>query len=80
MGNSKGNDSLNVLIIDKDLYSVQFFDLIAKNGVYKLKDLKFEVVLEELVRKLEESRLIPVGRFRVNYVFRHTEPATQRCS
>ena len=39
----KGNDSLNALIIEKDPYIVQFFDPTARNDVYKLNDLKFEV-------------------------------------
>ena len=38
--------------------------------IHKLNDLKFEVSLEDFVRKLEEpARLIPVERSRVNYVF-----------
>ena len=37
--------------------------------IYKLNDLKFEVLPEDFVRKLEKPRLIPVGRSRVNYVF-----------
>ena len=66
---SNGNDSLNALIIEKDPYIVQFFDLTGRNDVYKLNDLKFEVLPEDFVRKLEERRLIPVGRSRVSHVF-----------
>ena len=61
-------NSLNALIIEKDPYIAQFFDPTARNDVYKLSDLKFEVLLEDFVRKLEELRLIPAGRSRVNYV------------
>ena len=41
--------------------------------IYKLKDLNFDVLPEDFARKLEEIRLIPVGRNRENYVFRHTK-------
>ena len=37
--------------------------------IYKLNDLKFEVLPEDFVRKMENPGLIPVGRSRVNYVF-----------
>ena len=66
---SNGKDSLNALIIEKDPYIAQFFDPTARNDVYKLNGLKFEVLPEDFVRKMEEPRLIPVGRSRVNYVF-----------
>ena len=36
---------------------------------YRLNDLKFEMLDEEFVLKIEEPQLIPVGRNRVNYVF-----------
>ena len=36
---------------------------------YRLNDLKFEVLDEEFVLKIEEPQLIPVCRNRVNYVF-----------
>ena len=59
---SNDSDFLNALIIEKDPYIVQFFNPTARNDVYKLNDLKFKVLPEDLVRKLEEPRLIPVGR------------------
>ena len=37
--------------------------------IYKLNDLKFEVLPDDFVRKMENPGLIPVGRSRVNYVF-----------
>ena len=66
---SNGNDSFNALITEKDPYIAQIFDSTARNDVYKLKELKFEVLPEDFVRKLDEPRLILVGRSRVNYVF-----------
>ena len=66
---SNGNDSFNALITEKDPYIVQFSDSTVRNDVYKLKELKFEVLPEDFVRKLDEPRLILVGRSRVNYVF-----------
>ena len=59
---SNDSDFLNALIIEKDPYIVQFFNPTARNDVYKLNDLKFKVLPEDFVRKLEEPRLIPVGR------------------
>ena len=46
---SNGNDFLNALITEKDPYIVQFFDPTARNDVYKLNDLKFEVLPEDSV-------------------------------
>ena len=37
--------------------------------IYKLNDLKFEVLPQDFVQKLEEPWLIPVGRSKVKYVF-----------
>ena len=47
----------------------KFFDATTRNQLYKLNNLKFEVLPEDLVLKFEEPRLILVGRSRVNYVF-----------
>ena len=66
---SNSKNSLNTLIIEKDPYIVQFFDPGARNDIYKLNGLKFEVLPKDFVRKLEKPRLIPVGRGRVNCVF-----------
>ena len=49
------------------------FVIVCNIGIYKLNDLKFEMLPEDFARKLEEPRLIPVARSRVNYVFRHTK-------
>ena len=59
---SNGNDSLNALIIEKDFYIVQLFDPTARNDVYKLNDIKFEMLPEDVFRKLEEPRLIPAKK------------------
>ena len=53
----------------KNIDHSKFFDPTTTNYVYKLNDLKFEVLREAFVRKLEEPRLTPVGRSRVNYIF-----------
>ena len=37
--------------------------------VYEPNDIKFKVLPEDFVRKLEEPRLIPVGKSGVNYSF-----------
>ena len=66
---SNGNDSLYALVIEKDPFMVQFFEPTVRSDVYRLNDLKFEVLSEDFVRKMEEPELIPVGRSRVNYYF-----------
>ena len=59
---SNGNDSLNALIIEKDFYIVQLFDPTTRNDVYKLNDIKFDMLPEDVFRKLEEPRLIPAKK------------------
>ena len=48
---------------------VQFFEPNSIDDAYHLNDLKFEVLHEDSVRKVEEPQLIAVGRSRVNYIF-----------
>ena len=64
-----GNDSLYALIIEKDPLIVQLFEPTVRSGVYRLNDLKFELLTEDFVWKMEEPELIPVGRSRGNYYF-----------
>ena len=49
---------------------VQFFEPNSKGDAYRLNHLKFEVLPEDFVRKLQEPQLIAVGRSRVNYIFK----------
>lgn len=49
---------------------VEFVVQNVKRYSYRLSDLKIEVLDEEFVVKTEEPQLIPVGRSRVNFVFR----------
>ena len=41
---------------------VQFFESNSIGDAYRLKDLKFEVLHEDFVRKVQEPQLIAVGR------------------
>ena len=66
---SNGKDSLYVYIVEKNPFMVQFFELNARGDSYRLNDLKFEVLIEDLVRKVDEPQMIPVGKSRVNYIF-----------
>ena len=48
---------------------VQFFEPNSIGDAYRLSDLKFEVLHEGFVRKVQEPQLIADGRSRVNYIF-----------
>ena len=73
---SNGNDSLNTLVIQKDPYIVQFFYSTARNDVYKLNDLKFEVLPEYFVQKFyscgkKSSELCFLDKLSTNKHFYH---------
>ena len=48
---------------------VQFFEPNAIGDAYRLNDIKFEVLHEHFVQKVQEPQLITVCRSRVNYIF-----------
>ena len=56
-------------VVEKDPFMVQFFEPNLIGDAHRLNDLKFEVLYEDFVRKVQEPRLIAVGRNRVNYIF-----------
>ena len=41
---------------------IQFFEQNVTGDPYRLNDLKFEMLHEDFVRKIEQPQLIPVGR------------------
>ena len=66
---SNGKDSIYAQVVEKDPFMVQFFEPNSIGDAYRLNDLKFEVLHEDYVRKVQEPQLIAVGRNRVNYIF-----------
>ena len=64
---SNGKDSIYAQV-EKDSFMVQFFEPNSIGDAYRLNDLKFEVLHEDFVRKVQEPQLIAVGRSRVNYI------------
>ena len=66
---SNGKDSIYAQVVEKDPFMVQFFEPNSIGDAYRLNDLKFEVLHEDFVRKVQEPQLIAVGRSRVNYIF-----------
>ena len=66
---SDGKDSIYAQVVEKDPFMVQFFESNLIGYAYRLNDLKFEVLHEDFVRKVQEPQLIAVGRSRVNYIF-----------
>ena len=66
---SNGKDSIYAQVVEKDPFMVQFFEPNSIGDAYRLNDLKFEVLHEDFVRKVQEPQLIAVGRTRVNYIF-----------
>ena len=66
---SNGKDSIYAQVVEKDPFMVQFFEPNSVGDAYRLNDLKFEVLHEDFVRKVQEPQLIVVGRSRVNYFF-----------
>ena len=62
-------DSIYAQVIEKDPFMVQFFEPNSIGDAYRLNDLKFEVLYQDFVRKVQEPQLIAVGRSQVNYIF-----------
>ena len=56
-------------VIENDPFMVEFFELNSIGHAYCLNDLKFKVLHEDFIWKLQEPQLIAVGRSRVNYIF-----------
>ena len=67
---SNGKDSIYSQVVEKDPFMVQFFEPNSIGDAYRLNDLKFEVLHEPFVRKVQEPQLIAIGRSRVNYIFK----------
>ena len=66
---SNGKDSMYAQVIEKDPFMVKFFEPTSRRDTYRLNDLKFEILLEDFVKKVQEPQLVAVGRSRVNYIF-----------
>ena len=66
---SNDKDSINAQVVAKDPFMVQFFEPNSMRDAYRLNGLKFEVLHEDFVLKVQEPQLIAVGRSRVNYIF-----------
>ena len=49
-----GKDLLYAQVVEKDPFMVQFFEPNSIGDVYRLNDLKFEVLREDFVRKVQE--------------------------
>ena len=62
-------DQIYAQVVEKDPFMVQFFEPNSIGEAYRLNDLKFEVLHEGFVRKVQEPQLIVVSRSRVNYIF-----------
>ena len=59
---SNGKDSLYAYTIEEDPFMVELFEQNVRGYSYRLNDLKFEMLDEEFVLKIEEPQLIPAGR------------------
>ena len=67
---SNGKDSLYAYVVETDPFMVQFFQPnTSRSDAYRLNDVKFEVLPEDLVRKVKYPQLVAAGRSRVNYEF-----------
>ena len=67
---SNSKDSLSTYVSETDSSMIQLFKLnTSRSDTYGLNDVKFEVLLEDFVRKVKDPHLVAVGRSRVNYVF-----------
>ena len=62
-------DSIYAQVLEKNPFTVQFFEPNSIGDVYILNNLKFEVLHEDFVRKVRKLQLYVVGRSRVNYIF-----------
>ena len=52
----------------KDPFMVHFFEPNSIGDAYRLNNLKFEVLHEDFIRKVQKLQLYVVGRSRVNYI------------
>ena len=53
-----------------DPFMMRFFQTNnSRNDFYRLNDVKFEALSEDFVQKVKDTKLVAVGRSRVNYVF-----------
>ena len=53
-----------------DPFMMRFFQTNnSRSDFYRLNDVKFEVLSEDFVQKVKDTKLVAVGRSRVNYVF-----------
>ena len=50
---SNGKDSIYAQVVEKDPFMVQFFEPNSIGDAYRLNDLKFEVLHEDFVRKVQ---------------------------
>ena len=66
---SNGKDLIYAQVVEKDPFMVQFFEPNSIGDAYRLNDLKFEVLHEDFVWKVQEPQLSAVGRSQVNYIF-----------
>ena len=63
---SNGKGSLYAYVVEMDPFMVQFFEAnTSRSDAYRLKDVKFEVLPEDFVRKVKD----PVGRSCISYLF-----------
>ena len=57
-------------VVETDAFMVQFFEPnTSRKEAYRLNDVKFEVLSEDVVRKVKDPKLVAVERSRINYVF-----------
>ena len=66
---SNRKDLIYAQVVEKDHFMVQFFEPYSISEAYCLNDLKFEVLHEDFVQKVQEPQLIAAGRSPVNYFF-----------
>ena len=59
---SNGKVSIYAQVVEKDPFMVQFFEPNSIGDAYRLNDLKFEVLQENFVRRVQEPQLTAVGR------------------
>ena len=67
---SNGKDSLYAYVVETDPFMVQFFKPnSSRTDAYRLKNKKFEMFPEDLMRQVKDPQLVAEGRSRINYVF-----------
>ena len=66
---SNAKNLLYAYVAETDPFMVQFFEPNSRSDAYLLNDVKFEVLPEDFVRKVEDPQLVAIGRSRINYVF-----------